>query len=256
MTKVAVLADSHGNLPALEVVLAEVETAGVDLIVLNGDLADGPFPAETLDRLIALGKRAIWLRGNGDRWLFEECDGTFGRKGDATCELLQWASACITRYHRDLLAVLPLTSSITLSELGRIGFCHATPRSDNEMFLVDSPLSQYREAFSEFEPEAVFVGHCHMPLDRLFDRRRVINTGSAGVPYGHYGTSWALIDRDIVLRRTMYDVEDAADRVIRTQMPSAHEFIQTYILNTPSDDEALHTFHGIMQAQQDTDSFD
>lgn len=57
----------HGNLPALEAVLAEVDATGVDAIVLNGDLADGPLPAETLDRLEELGERAIWVGGNGDR---------------------------------------------------------------------------------------------------------------------------------------------------------------------------------------------
>ena len=69
--RIAVLCDIHGNLPALEAVLADVEALGVDRIVLDGDLADGPFPVETLDRLAALGDRALWLRGNGDRWLVE-----------------------------------------------------------------------------------------------------------------------------------------------------------------------------------------
>jgi putative phosphoesterase len=75
--RVAVLADIHGNLPALEAVLRDVHAAGVDAIVLNGDLADGPMPAQTLDRLEELGDRAVWVRGNSDRWLAEAFDGTF-----------------------------------------------------------------------------------------------------------------------------------------------------------------------------------
>jgi putative phosphoesterase len=76
--RVAVLADIHGNLPALEAVLRDVEAAGgVDAIVLNGDLADGPMPAQTLDRLEELGNRAIWVRGNTDRDLAAAFDGTF-----------------------------------------------------------------------------------------------------------------------------------------------------------------------------------
>src|SRR4051812_27964489 len=55
--RVAVLADIHGNLPALEAVLAEVEAAGVDAVVINGDMTFGPMPAETLDRLAELGDR-------------------------------------------------------------------------------------------------------------------------------------------------------------------------------------------------------
>jgi putative phosphoesterase len=73
--RVAVLADIHGNLAALDAVLDDVDAADVDAIVLNGDLATGPMPAETLDRLAELGERAIWVRGNADRELVAAYDG-------------------------------------------------------------------------------------------------------------------------------------------------------------------------------------
>jgi putative phosphoesterase len=79
--RVAVLADIHGNLPALNAVLRDVEAAGVDTVVLGGDLADGPMPAQTLDRLEELGERAVWVRGNSDRWLADAFDGTFQPSG-------------------------------------------------------------------------------------------------------------------------------------------------------------------------------
>ena len=60
--RVAVLADIHGNLPALDAVLGEIDAAAVDAIVLNGDIATGPMPVETLDRLAALDEKAIWVR--------------------------------------------------------------------------------------------------------------------------------------------------------------------------------------------------
>jgi predicted phosphodiesterase len=65
--RVAVLADIHGNLPALDAVLDDIDAAGVDAIVLNGDTATGPMPAETLDRLAELREQAIWMGGNADR---------------------------------------------------------------------------------------------------------------------------------------------------------------------------------------------
>jgi 3',5'-cyclic AMP phosphodiesterase CpdA len=74
--RVAVLADIHGNLPALDAVLRDVDHASVDVVVLNGDIADGPMPRETLDRLIELGERAVWVRGNTDRWLVDAFDGS------------------------------------------------------------------------------------------------------------------------------------------------------------------------------------
>ena len=67
--RIAVLADIHGNLPALEAVLAEVDRLGVDRLVLNGDIAGGPLAGETLDRLADLGEHAIWVHGNGERGL-------------------------------------------------------------------------------------------------------------------------------------------------------------------------------------------
>lgn len=79
--RVAVLADIHGNLPALEAVLRDVEAAGVDAIVLNGDIADGPMPGQTLDCLEQLAGRAIWVRGNTDRSLAAAFDGTFQPSG-------------------------------------------------------------------------------------------------------------------------------------------------------------------------------
>jgi 3',5'-cyclic AMP phosphodiesterase CpdA len=58
--RIAVLADIHGNLPALDAVLDNIDAAGVDAIVPNGDIATGPMPAETLDRLTELRQQAIW----------------------------------------------------------------------------------------------------------------------------------------------------------------------------------------------------
>ena len=65
--RVAVLADIHANLPALEAVLGEVDREAVDRIVLLGDIALGPLPAESLDLLASLGERAIWVHGNCER---------------------------------------------------------------------------------------------------------------------------------------------------------------------------------------------
>ena len=72
--RVAAIADIHGNLPALEAVLGEVEREEPDLIVVCGDVASGPMPAETIDRLRALS-RARFVRGNADRGLVDEFDG-------------------------------------------------------------------------------------------------------------------------------------------------------------------------------------
>jgi predicted phosphodiesterase len=244
--RVAVLADIHGNLPALEAVLRDVEAAAVDMIVLNGDLADGPMPAETLDRLEALGTQAMWVRGNTDRCLAAAFDGTFESSGlpaNAPEAYFTWCAARIGPAHRDRLASLPLSITLDIENLGPVAFCHGTARDDNEFILVDSPVAHYQDAFAALPERTVVVGHTHMPFDRLADTRRVINPGSVGLPYGHAGAAWALLGPDVVLRRTGYDTAAAAATLLAsaTDLPGI-EFLAGNVRASASDAEALSAF--------------
>ena len=254
--RVAVLSDIHGNLPALEAVLGEVEAAGADLIVLNGDMVDGPFPRETLDRLNALGDRALRLRGNGDRWLIEAIEGRFRHPDPATDELVRWSAQRITDAQRDLLRSLPLTRTLDLARSGRIAFCHATARSDNEILLVDSPLEHFDAALTTLDAATIVLGHTHMPFDRLANGRRIVNAGSVGMHYGHSGASWLLIDGDVTLRRTPYDIGAAASLIAQSGMPGAEDFVRDYVVTNPSDQEVMKIFHAAGDKQQATGSFD
>ncbi|BCJ38932.1 phosphoesterase [Actinocatenispora thailandica] len=243
--KIAVLADIHGHLPALDAVLADVEAAGVDAIVLNGDIATGPMPAETLDRLLALGDRAIWVRGNAERELVEEYDGRLPADlPDLVTLPTRYAASRLTRAHRDLLADLPLTVTLDVDGLGPTLFCHATGRSDVEMVLVDSPIERYRQAFAGSDERTVVLGHTHMPFDRLADRRRFVNPGSVGMPYGEPGAHWALLGPHVTLRRTGYDLAAAADtlRAAAPGYPDIDEFVADNVRTVPSDAEALAAF--------------
>jgi predicted phosphodiesterase len=65
----------------------------------------------------------------------------------------------------------------------------------------------HRDAFADTEEPTVVLGHTHMPFDRLADRRRFVNPGSVGMPYGRRGAYWALLGPDIALRRTDYDAD-------------------------------------------------
>ena len=248
--RVAVLSDIHGNLPALEAVLADVERVGVDAIVLNGDLADGPMPAQTLDRLVSLGSRAVWAGGNGDRSLVEAYDGVLPADGGSAGEMARWCAAQITVAHRDRLAALPLTASLHVDALGQVAFCHATGRADDEMVLVDSTVEHFREAFAMIAEDTAVLGHSHMPFDRLVDRRRFVNAGSVGMPYGHSGASWALLGPHVTLCRTGYDPTSAATAFAGTDtMPGLADFIAENVITTPSDAEALTVFRKVMADQ-------
>jgi predicted phosphodiesterase len=245
--RVAVLADIHGNLPALDAVLRDVDAAAVDAIVLNGDLATGPMPAETLERLAELGNRAIWVRGNCERELAAAYDGALDPGlPDAARLPAEYGASRLARRHRDLLSGLPLSVTVEVTGLGPVRFCHATARNDTEMVLVDSPLDTYRDAFAGTAEATVVLGHTHMPFDRLADRRRFVNPGSVGMPYGGTGAYWALLGPEMVLRHSDYDAHAAAEtfRAAAPNYPGLAEFIAENVLTVPSDAAALAAFSG------------
>jgi putative phosphoesterase len=239
MTSIAVLADVHGVLPALEAVLGEPDVHSAELIVLAGDIASGPQPVETLDVLTGLGDRAVWVRGNADRELVAMSRGEFDQEPpDAVSP---WAAEQLRPDQVQLLADLP-----TAVTTGEVLFCHATPRDDEEVVLVDSPVSRWAEVFQGLPDEVrtVVCGHTHMPFARQVDRRLVVNAGSVGMPYGAPGPSWALLTPDgVQLRRTSLDATAAADRIVsESTYPERAEWVAEYVLSTYSDTEALEAF--------------
>ncbi|MFE9201065.1 metallophosphoesterase family protein [Micromonospora sp. NPDC007230] len=240
LERVAVLSDIHGALPALEAVLAEPDVAAADLIVLTGDIASGPQPVEVLDRLAALGDRACWVGGNGERELVEARAG-----GKSPFEVANWAAEQLRDDQLARLAALPLTVTLPVAGLGDVLFCHATPRDDEEVVLVDSRMERWAEVFAGVPAEVgtVVCGHTHMPFTRLVDRRLVVNPGSVGMPYGGAGAWWALLGPGVQLRRTGYDVDAACARVVaESGFPDAAEWADEYLRARHSDAEALAVF--------------
>jgi predicted phosphodiesterase len=235
---VAVLSDIHGVMPALAAVLAEPDVVAADLIVLTGDLAAGPQPAETLDRLMALGERAVWIRGNADRELVESARGE--RTG--ADEVSAWAAGELRADQVDLLAGLPLSRTIAVAGLGEVLFCHATPRDDQEVVVADSRLDRWQDVFDGVPAEVTTVvcGHTHMPFIRLAHGRMVINPGSVGMPYGHPGAHWALLGPGAGLRRTAFDVEAACALIAAgSGFPGARAWADLYVRGKITDAEAL-----------------
>jgi predicted phosphodiesterase len=213
--------------------------------VLNGDIAAGPLPGATLERLMALGERAVWVNGNADRWLVEAYDGGAASlpAGHPAGDLVAWCAAQLTRAQRDRLAALPLTVTLEAEGLGPVTFCHASARDDMEVVLVDSPLARWAELFAGVDTGTVVLGHTHMPFDRLADRRRFVNAGSVGMPYGHRGASWALLGGGSVqLRRTAYDVEAAAAHLRTSTWSGVDAWIDEYLTGSYSDADALAAF--------------
>lgn len=238
------LSDVHGVLPALRAVLTEPDVADADAVVLLGDLASGPLPVQTLDLLTGLGDRAIWIAGNGERELAELARGADIEPPD---EISVWAAQQLRPDQLDLIAALPRTATITVGGLGDVLCCHATPRDDAEVALVDSPIPRWQEVLAGVAEtvRTVACGHTHMPFVRLVDRRTIVNPGSVGMPYGSTGAHWALLGDgpSISLRRTEYDTAAAAEEIVaESSFPDVAAWVDFFVRAPASDLEALAAF--------------
>ncbi|MFD3659495.1 metallophosphoesterase family protein [Streptomyces sp. NPDC058659] len=242
LNRVAVLSDVHGVLPALEAVLAEPDVTAADHIVLTGDITAGPQPTQVLDLLTSLGDRVIWISGNADRELLEY---RRGQRATIPDPIAPWAAEQLREDHLDLLGSLPRSLSLSINGLGKVLFCHATPRDDEEVVLVDSRLDRWKEVFSGLDADVrtVVCGHTHMPFVRLAHGRLVINPGSIGMPYGRTGAHWALLGPGVELRTTSYDLQAAATRLGQdSPYPDIAEWADYFLNARATDAEALAAF--------------
>ena len=232
--RVAGLYDVHGNLPALEAVLADVEREHVDLIVFGGDVAAGLLPAETIERLMEIGD-ARFVMGNADRILVELFDGAGGSEEGL---IDAWCAAQLDRRHRDFLASFEPNVVV-----GDVCICHATPHSDEAIFTRITPDDRVRELMGEVAQDVVVCGHTHMQFDRTVDGIRIVNAGSVGMPYGTTDACWALVDgTDVELRRTPHDLEAAAERLRGSGHSMRERLIAENVLASPPAEEVTAFF--------------
>lgn len=239
--RVAALYDVHGNLPALEATLAAVERAGADVVLVGGDVAAGPMPAECLERLRALGDRVLFVRGNGDRELGAAQPGADG--DDLWARRTRWAAERLDAEQRSFLAGLPERQSLRARGVGRVLFCHGSPRSDEEILTVLTPADRVEPALAGVTERVVVCGHTHVQFERDVAGKRLVNAGSVGLPYeGSPGAYWALLGPEIELRRTPYDAEAAAAAIRATGFPGAEDFVAENVLTTPGAAEAVEHF--------------
>jgi len=241
--RVAALYDIHGNLPALEAVLAEVRNDRVDLIVIGGDVLPGPMPRECLDLALNLGVPTRFIIGNGDRETIAARRGTMSAKIPAMFQdAMRWNGAQLTPDDQRAIDGWPLTTRVRIDGIGEVLFCHATPRNDTEIFLKTTAEKKLLPIVEPLGVQLVVCGHTHMQFDRMVGETRIVNAGSVGMPFEAPGAYWLMLGPDLELRRTAYDFESAAARVRATAYPQAEHHAATGILQPPAEDDMLEAF--------------
>jgi diadenosine tetraphosphatase ApaH/serine/threonine PP2A family protein phosphatase len=205
----ACLYDIHGNLPALDAVLADAEAQGASRWVLGGDYAlFGGWPRETVERLRGL-ENAIWIRGNGERWTRDVDDAPDN-------PIVRSAIASVRAALGDDL-VAGMADIEALAQDRDALICHGSPPSDVRSFFPEPADDEQELLDAVTEPRLVF-GHTHLPFVRTATAggTELVNPGSVGLPFdGDRRAAYALVHPDgrVEHRRVPYDHGTEAARM-------------------------------------------
>ncbi len=223
--RVAALYDIHGNLDALEAVLAEVGRIGADVVVIGGDFVWGPKPVAVLERLFSIQGDVRFLRGNTDRWILGRYSSGEVLHKDVP-DIAAWCHAQLSDEHRAFLSRLPDTVSLEIEGLGSTLFVHASPRSDVEGILEDAPEADVASMLQDVSESLVVCGHTHVQFERRIAGKRIVNPGSVGLPRYPKGACWALLGPDVRFFATDYDCTRAIERIRESGIPAPEHFIE------------------------------
>jgi len=226
--RVAGLYDIHGNLPALEAVVAEVQRERMEQVIVGGDVLPGPMPVECIELLLELEIPVQFIMGNGDREVLARMRNIetdwYRSAREEWREPIDWTAQQLSAKHEQLIAIWPATVGLNIEGLGDVLFCHATPRNDTDIFTRTTSEEKLLPIFAVIEQAIVVCGHTHMQFDRMVGKMRVINAGSVGMPFGRTGADWLRLGPGIQLRHTNYDLGRAAERIRQTTYPQAADF--------------------------------
>lgn len=241
------LADVHGNLPALRAVLAELDRDPVEAIVVAGDVAGGPMVLESLHLLAARPEPMRWISGNAERETVEAFDGG-PFSDDPAGRAAAWSARALDRRWRDRLAGWPISL-----ELDGVIFCHGSPRRDDEVLTRATSDEPLLEALAGAGSRLVVGGHTHQHLLRRVDGRLLYaNAGSVGMPYeGRAGAFWMVVDDGVPqLRESGYDLDAAIEELRASGFPDLDEQLRESLL-APIDPDWVTAFfeHGAGRRQ-------
>jgi predicted phosphodiesterase len=231
--RIAVLADIHGNLPALRAVLAELDAEPVDALVVPGDVVGGPLVREALELLERRPEPVHWVSGNSEREALAVYDGE-PPSDDPAGQAAAWSAQGLDTNWRNQLASWPIALT-----LDGVMFCHGSPRRDDELLTRGTPDDVLAEALGGVEEPLVVGGHTHQQLIRdVRDGLTYANAGSVGLPYeGEAGAFWMVVDAGVPApRKTAYDVWAGKDEMLGSGYTDFEAQLESTILN-PADPE-------------------
>jgi putative phosphoesterase len=241
--RLALISDVHGNLPALEAILADIESMGAEGIACLGDVAGfGPQPREVLQRLRELACPVVM--GNADDEILnpEKLKSLKGGRIDPMVlfEMASWCAGRLREDDLDYLRSFRPTVGLELEELSLLLF-HGSPRSFDEVIVATTPDETLEACFEGQQATFMAGGHTHAQLLRRFRQSTFINPGSVGLPFEYSAdgksvrnppwAEYALVEvqrglPNITFRRVPYDVRPMIEAALASGMPHAEWWVE------------------------------
>lgn len=212
--RIAILADIHANLPALEAVTKDLDKVSPDMVVVAGDFQNrGPQPREVTE-LVASNEWKL-LRGNHEDYVIRQSEPT---ETLDVADYYSWLparwTAEQTRQSVQWIRSLPIAIRLEAPEAAELTIAHGSPRSNAEGFFPSTSKEKAIEMIGEDPPRVLCCGHTHYPLLRKINATLVFNVGSVGFPFdgdqrAAYGVlTWRQGNWSTELRRVNYPVAD------------------------------------------------
>ena len=238
MQSVTIFGDIHGNLPALEAVLSDIEIRKLSPLYCLGDLVGyGTFPNEVTEMI--RDRNIPTIMGNYDQGVGNSSDDCGCAYTSKQAEVLGKRSIAWTNQNtstenklflRELLAQIPLQ----LDGL-RVLLVHGSPRKINEYLFADRPAATLERLLDLANADVLVCGHTHFPYHRILPSgRHVVNAGSVGKPKdGNPQACYVVLeannkDLSVSVRRVPYDVERTAQAIEASDMPNEYaEMLRT-----------------------------
>lgn len=214
MTKLAILSDIHGNLPALEAVISDLKNFEVDHVVVPGDVINfGPFSRQVAELVIEKGWAV--MRGNNEYFLIDY--GTPRAPAEWSDPIqfapTAWLNRQFDQKLQTLIASWPDTLNLRFKDAPPIQVFHGTPGSPWDSIYSTLTEAEIEKLLCNIEADYVICGHTHLSMDRQSGRWRIFNPGSVGIPLdGMFSASYMLLEGheqgwNSTFRRIPFDYE-------------------------------------------------
>jgi putative phosphoesterase len=238
--RVGFISDIHGNLLALEAVLADLGAREVDKIVCLGDVCFGPQASECLARVRELHCPVIL--GNWDCWSIEGMPRADDPVGMMLYEIGAWWAEHLTTEDREFVATFEPTLELELGEGHRMLCFHGSPKSFSDWIFATTPDDELEGLFDGTDAAVLVGGHTHLQLIRRFGASVLVNPGSVGQPFYQWWPKTIRVARwaefgvialengrlEIDLHRVPFDVDALLEFFRGSGMPHAKWWVESW----------------------------